>query len=178
MFNGRIAFSSFRVDPAANTGDIFTVNSDGSGLRQLTTNPADDAQADWSPDGRDIAYRIRRPNSRVNFEVSRMRASGEGIQKLTDTPVGQASSQPSWFPDKSAILFRRSGTGRTGSIWRMGTLGENPVLWHDPPGGQLYPSLSADMTQILFATTVSPTGDTDRAIQIMDVDGSDLRDAV
>jgi hypothetical protein len=24
-------------------------------VRQLTTNPADDAQTDWAPDGRDIA---------------------------------------------------------------------------------------------------------------------------
>jgi hypothetical protein len=51
VFNGRIAFSSFRVDPAHRTGDIFTTNPDGSDLRQLTTNPADDAQSDWAPDG-------------------------------------------------------------------------------------------------------------------------------
>jgi len=174
VFNGRIAFSSFRVDASARTGDIFTINNDGSDLRQLTTNPADDAQSDWSPDGRDIAYRIRKPNSRVNFEVARMSASGEGIQRLTDTPTGQASSQPSWFPDASAILFRRSGPGLIASIWRMGTLGEDPVLLHDPPGAQFYPSLSADMGNILFTTTVSARGDRDRAIQVMNADGADL----
>ena len=174
VFNGRIAFSSFRVDPQARTGDIFTINSDGSDLRQLTTNPADDAQSDWSPDGRDIAYRIRKPNSRVNFEVARMSASGEGIRRLTDTPTGQASSQPSWFPDASAILFRRSGPGLIASIWRMGTLGADPVLLHDPPGAQFYPSLAPDMTKLLFATTVSPRGDSDRAIQVMNTNGTDL----
>jgi len=106
VFNGRIAFSSFRVPAPAPAGDIFTMNHDGTDLRRLTTNPADDAQSDWSPDGRDIAYRIRRPNSQINYEVSRMSASGDDTQKLTDTPAGQASSQPSWFPDRSAILFR------------------------------------------------------------------------
>jgi len=174
VFNGRIAFSSFRVDQPSPTGDIFTINSDGSDLRQLTTNLADDAQSDWSPDGRDIAYRIRKPNSRINYEVSRMSASGEGIQKLTDTPTGQASSQPSWFPDRSAILLRRSGPGRIASIWRMGPSGEDPVLFHDPPGSQLYPSLAPDMTRILFTTTVSPSGDTDRAIQVINADGTGL----
>ena len=174
VFNGRIAFSSFRVNPPSRTGDIFTMNHDGSDVRQLTTNPADDAQSDWAPDGRDIAYRIRRPNSRINFEVSRMRASGAGIQKLTDTPTGQASSQPSWFPDRSAILFRRSGPGLIASLWRMGTLGEAPLLLHDPPGAQFYPSLSPDMSRLLFTTTVSPTGDTDRAIQLMNADGTGL----
>ena len=55
-FNGRIAFSSLRADPQGRTGDIFTMTPAGTGLRRLTTDPADDAQADWAPDGRAIAY--------------------------------------------------------------------------------------------------------------------------
>ena len=39
------------------------MNPDGTDLRQLTDNPLDDAQSDWSPDGRDIAYRIRKPET-------------------------------------------------------------------------------------------------------------------
>lgn len=174
VFNGRIAFSSFRTDPLGRTGDIFTMNPDGTDLRRLTDNPADDAQSDWSPDGRDIAYRIRKPGFTINFEVARMTASGENHQRLTFTPDRQASSQPSWFPDKSAILFRRSAPGGLSSIWQMGRLGEDPVLRYDPPGPQLYPSLSPDMSKVLFATTTSPTGDTDRAIQTLNADGSGL----
>jgi TolB protein len=175
VFNGRIAFSSFRTDPTARTGDIFTMNPDGTDLRQLTDNPADDAQSDWSPDGRDIAYRIRKPGFTINFEVARMTASGQDRQRLTFSPDRWASSQPSWFPDKSAMLFRRSGPGRLSSIWQMGTLGEDPEPRFDPPGQQLYPSLSPDMSKVLFATITSPTGDVDRAIQTMNVDGSGLR---
>jgi TolB protein len=175
VFNGRIAFSSFRTDPAGRVGDIFSINPDGTDLLRLTDNPLDDAQSDWAPDGRDIVYRIRKPETpNVNFEVARMTASGEDHQRLTFTPVGQASSQPSWFPDKSAILFRWSAP-RVSNIWQMGTLGENPVLRYDPtPGHQWYPSLSPDMSRVLFATTTSPTGDTDRAIQTLNVDGSGL----
>jgi Tol biopolymer transport system component len=173
-FNGRIAFSSFRVDPTFRTGDIFTMNDDGSDLRQLTDNPEDDAQSDWSPDGRDIVYRIRKPGQRVNFEVSRMTAAGKDHTRLTFTPDRQASSQPAWYPNGSSILFRRSGPGLVASIWRMGTLGESPEQLFDPPGAQFYPSLSPDMTRFLFATTKSPTGDTDRAIETMAVDGSGL----
>jgi TolB protein len=174
VFNGRIAFSSFRTDPLGLTGDIFSMNPDGSDLRQLTDNPADDAQSDWAPDGRDIAYRIRKPKFTVNFEVARMTASGTDHRRLTFTPDGQAASQPSWFPDKSAILFRWSAP-RVSNIWQMGPLGENPVLRYDPtPGHQWYPSLSPDMSKLLFATTTSPTGDTDRAIQTLNVDGTGL----
>jgi TolB protein len=177
VFNGRIAFSSFRVDPppgAQRTGDIFTMNPDGTGLRQLTENPEDDAQTDWSPDGRDIVYRIRKPKQTSNFEVARMTAAGEEHQRLTVTPDGQSSSQPAWFPDRSAILFRRSGPG-VASIWSMGPLGESPALAYDPPGPQLYPSLSPDMSRVVFATTTSPRGDADRAIQSVNRDGSGLQ---
>jgi Tol biopolymer transport system component len=174
VFNGRIAFSSFRTDPLGRTGDIFTMNADGTDLRQLTDNPADDAQSDWSPDGRDIAYRIRKPGFTINFEVARMTASGEGHERLTFTPDREASSQPSWFPDGSGILFRRSGPGGVSSIWQMGLFGEDPVLRFDPPRGQLYPSWSPDMTKVIFATVMSPTGDTDRAIQTLNPDGTGL----
>src|SRR5262245_19185269 len=92
VFNGRIAFSRFRTDPRGLVGDIFSMNPDGTDLRQLTDNPLDDAQSDWSPDGRDIAYRIRKPETpTVNFEVARMTAAGTDRTRLTFTPTGQAS---------------------------------------------------------------------------------------
>jgi TolB protein len=182
VFNGRIAFSSDRADPPAGqprTGDIFTMNPDGTDVRQLTENPADDAQSDWAPDGLDIAYRIRRPDSTRNFEVARMTAAGEDHRQLTFTPEGEASSQPAWLPDRSAILFRRSGgnepgTPILGAVWRMGPLGEDPAVVFDPPGAQWYPSTSPDGSRVLFTTTLSPTGDRDRAIQTINVDGSGL----
>jgi len=174
VFNGRIAFSSFRTDPAGRVGDIFTINNDGTDLRQLTTNPEDDAQSDWAPDGRDIAYRIRKPGQTSNFEVSRMTAAGAGITRLTFTPDGQASSQPTWWPDRSRLLFRRSGPG-VSSMWTMGTLGENPTLLADPPHHQFYPTISPDASTLLFATVKSPTGDTDRAIETMPAAGGEVK---
>jgi Tol biopolymer transport system component len=174
VFNGRIAFSSFRTDPAGTIGDIFSVNHDGTDLRQLTTNPEDDAQSDWAPDGRDIAYRIRKPLQRTNFEVSRMTAAGKGHTRITFTPDGQASSQPTWWPDRSRMLFRRSGPG-VSSLWTMGVNGESPTLLFDPPAHQFYPTIAPDQSRFLFASVKSPTGDTDRAIESAAPDGSDLR---
>jgi TolB protein len=177
VFNGRIAFTSFRAEPpagAARTGDVFTMTPGGGDLRRLTESPEDDAQSDWAPDGRDIAYRIRKPGFTVNFEVARMTAAGEDHRRLTFTPAGEAASQPAWYPDRSAIVFRRSAGGAAG-IWRMGPLGEDPELRYDPPGAQWYPTLSPDMGEVLFATTVSPAGDADRAIQVLDAGGAGLR---
>jgi Tol biopolymer transport system component len=86
----------------------------------------------------------------------------------------EASSQPAWQPDGRGILFRRSGPTGVGSIWRMGLLGENPVLAFQPPHVPLYPSWSPDMRHVLFAATMSPTGDTDRAIFTVNADGGGL----
>ncbi len=172
VFNGRIAFSSFR--DGGTTGDIFSINHDGSDLRKLTTNPEDDAQSDWAPDGRDIAYRIRKPGQTSNFEVSRMTAAGKDHTRLTVSPEGQASSQPTWWPDRSRLLFRRSAPG-VSSLWTMDTDGKNQALLFDPPAHQFYPSISPDASRFLFASVKSPRGDTDRAVESMAADGSDLR---
>jgi TolB protein len=176
-FNGRIAFSSDRTQPVAGgTGkfDIFSINADGSDLRQLTTNPAGDRQADWSPDGMSIAYTIDKPGSPINFEVARMAADGSGTRQITTTPEGQASSQPAWLPNGRGILYRRSGPTGVGSIWQMGLLGEHPTPRFGPPNVPLYPSWAPDMSRVLFTAILSPTGDTDRGIFTMNADGSGL----
>src|SRR5918992_2200062 len=178
VFNGRIAFTTNRVDydpgPAVRRDrDIFSVNPDGSDLRQLTNHPANDAQGDWSPDGTAIVYRIRKPDQPINFEVARMPAGGGERTVLTDSPPGQASSQPSWFPNRQGILFRVS-SGALADVWRMGPFGERPELQFALEGSQWYPSFSPDMRKVLFATTLSSTGDSDRGIFTANPDGSGL----
>jgi TolB protein len=178
VFNGRIAFSSTRTSPptaAEPLFDVFGMNADGSGVRQLTTNPENDRQPDWSPNGRDLAYSIDKPNADRNFEVARMTSAGAHHVQLTSSPTSVASSQPSWRPDGKGILFRRSGPGRVGSIWQMGLLGENPLLRFAPPSNPLYPTWSPDMKRVLFAGMLSPRGDTDRAIFTLEADGTGLR---
>lgn len=44
--NGKIAFVSNRDGPS---GEIYTMNSDGSGQTRLTNNPAEDFEAHWQP---------------------------------------------------------------------------------------------------------------------------------
>ncbi len=63
VFDGRIGFTSLRVDPSASLevgGDVFSMNADGSDVRRLTTNPELDRQPDWSPGGTQIAYTIHK----------------------------------------------------------------------------------------------------------------------
>jgi len=172
-FNGRIAFSSVRTDPQAREFDIFSMNSDGGDVRRLTTNPQTDRQPDWSPRGTTIAYSIDKPDSPVNFEVARMTAAGTQHLRLTVTPDGQASTQPSWLPDGRGMLFRRSGPGRASTIWQMGVFGQSPALRFAPPHPPLYESFSPDGRRVLYAGIVS-SDDSDRAIFTLNVDGGGL----
>jgi TolB protein len=150
------------------------MNPDGSDVRRLTTNPELDRQPDWSPGGTEIAYTIRKPGERVNFELSRMTAAGRSHRRLTTTVAGQASSQGAWFPNGRGLLFRRSGAGRVASIWQLDRRGENPLLRFQPPNPPLYPTFSPDMSKISFAAIMSPTGDTDRGVFVVNADGSGL----
>jgi len=172
-FNGRIAFSSVRTDPQAKEFDIFSMNPDGGDVRRLTTNPETDRQPDWSPRGSDIAYSIDKPDSPVNFEVARMTAAGARHMRLTVTPTGEASSQPSWLPDGRGILFRRSTGGRRSTIWQMGPRGENPMLRFAPPQPPLYQSFAPDGSRVVYTGILSPD-DSDRGIFSLNGDGSGL----
>ncbi|HEU5430159.1 MAG TPA: hypothetical protein VFU81_00770, partial [Thermomicrobiales bacterium] len=71
--NGRIAFASDRVTAGNPDGDteIFTMNADGSGVKQLTKNAAADFGPVWSPNGKKIAFTTNRDG---NFEVYVMNA--------------------------------------------------------------------------------------------------------
>ncbi len=102
-----------------------------------------------------------------------MTASGTDVRRLTTTVTDQASSQPSWLPDGSGFLFRRSGpTAHIASIWQMGLLGENPALRFATPAAALYPSMPPNSRRVLHAAILSPVGDTDRGIFTQNADGS------
>jgi Tol biopolymer transport system component len=55
------------------------MNANGSGQRNLTRNPAFDADPAWSPDGRKIAFVSHRDGS---YGIYVMNADGSGQQRL------------------------------------------------------------------------------------------------
>jgi Tol biopolymer transport system component len=113
VFNGRIAF----VSPRDGTDfDIHTMSPTGDDVRALTVNERNDHQPDWHPSGLALAYRAEvRVRSGNQFQVWRMGAEGQDqtpiITRPDATPLEEAS-QPSWFPDGTGLLFRRSGPHR------------------------------------------------------------------
>ncbi len=95
--NGKIAF--------ARSGNIYTINPDGSGLEQLTTT-GEDSEPAWSANGRRIAFTSTRDG---NSEVYVMDADGTGQTNLTNHPADD--SHPAWSPDGRRIAFDRLTPG-------------------------------------------------------------------
>jgi Tol biopolymer transport system component len=154
----RIAFTTFRHGRS----DIYIVNSDGTGERRLTTNPAADDLATWSPDGNRIAFVSNRDG---NLDVYAMNADGTGETRLTTDPEDDFS--PSWSPDSRRIVFR-SNRDENGEIYVMNADGTsqtrltfNPASDHSPAWGPT--------GQIAFVSTREGTG-----IYVMDDDGENV----
>lgn len=71
--------------------DIFIVNEDGTGNHCITTNPENDFDPDWSPDGMRLVYE---GSVSGNDEICIMNIDGTGYVRLTNQGTNRG---PSWY---------------------------------------------------------------------------------
>jgi hypothetical protein len=93
------------------TWEIYTINTDGTGLKTLTTNSILDGHPAWSPDDSVIAYASFRDG--WNASIVTM-TSGTGSELRDLTPVGANDNDPDWLPD-GRIVFKTDRFGTPGS---------------------------------------------------------------
>jgi Tol biopolymer transport system component len=94
--NGRIVFAA----DAGQGLEIYTIRSDGSGLRRLTHLAGDAVHPDWSPSGRRIAFALERKDGSSHVMV--MRADGRNLRDLTRSGF---ETQPAFTPDGRHLVF-------------------------------------------------------------------------
>jgi hypothetical protein len=157
--NGRIAFMSTQDGDY----DVYTVDSNGGTLAQLTNNPATDGDPGWSADGTAIAFASDRDG---NFEIYKMNADGTGQTRLTNN--GVADEYPAWSPDGTKIAYQ-SATPNT-EILKMNTDGSGQVNLTNNAANDTTPNWSPDGTKIVWTSYRTGNGD----VYKMNADGSSV----
>jgi len=134
--NGRIAYSVGPILPEpdlSGASQVFTVNPDGSDVRQLTHVAAPDQAGDpnYSPDGTRIAYVS---NAGGTFQIWTMRADGTGQRQLITDP-GHDAFVPRWAPDGKHLVYTRCTSPFGFAECTIAIVGRDGHGVHDITGG-------------------------------------------
>lgn len=94
-----IAFSTNRAPHGPNY-QTYIINADGTGERQLLSNPNRSQRPFWSPDGKNIVVGSNRDG---RWDIYIDAADGSGTVRVTND--ARTDLEPSWSPDGSKIIF-------------------------------------------------------------------------
>ena len=143
------------------SGEIYSMNSDGTGVTNLTNNPASDSSPAWSPDGSKIAFPTYRD---ADWELWVMNADGSNPTRLTYIPG--SDGDPDWSPDGSKIAFAHYATKN--DLYVMSSDGSGQVnITNSPSADDTHPRWSPDGSRIAFRSgragevdvyTINPDG--------------------
>ncbi len=92
-FQAKVAFMSGRDG----NWEIYSVNVDGSALKRLTNNGAEDGLPTWSPDGKSIAFVSRRSGA---WAIWVMNSDGTNQRRLFDLGGGYGSGEYDWTRER------------------------------------------------------------------------------
>jgi TolB protein len=180
----RIAFAMGRFFPAVlgrSWAAIAVVRTDGTGLTLLTDSTENAGFPSWSPDGRQLVYRVALDGRSALMIVD---VKTHSIRRLTDGTANDNS--PAWSPRGDRIAFTSKRDGESDyDIYSIRPDGTDLHRLTNAPGNDSHPAWSPDDEWIAF--TSARGGFKDEAplhpfnpqpygeICVMRADGSDFR---
>jgi Tol biopolymer transport system component len=143
----QIAF--FRPTRRGSSGQVWLMNANGTGQRQLTHLKKVQfyGDLDWAPDGLSLVIKAFPSGIGGATELWLVNARTGAVSQLTKTVLGEGA--PSWSPNGRWIAFSSEGRLRSGRIWRM-TVGTKKLVQLTAGSTSLYPSWSPDSSRIAF----------------------------
>jgi Tol biopolymer transport system component len=146
----RLVFTSTRDTSNPVNQEIYTTNSNGSGLVvRHTTNDADDSDPAFSPDGNKIAFRSKREG---NSEIYLLTLGTLGLKRLTNNTAPDVL--PNFSPNGNKIAFTSFRDGGNSEIYTMNSDGTGqPTRITNDPGIDFEPAFSPDGSWIVFRQT-------------------------
>jgi eukaryotic-like serine/threonine-protein kinase len=164
----QIAFASDREG----LPQIYLINTDGSGLRQITDMPDGACQPDFSPDGMQIVFISPCQRYQESYSLASMfiiDIEGENLTPLPNVPGGDYD--PAWSPDGKLIAFTSLRSGGKPKIYLLNLENEVVTLLADEGVKNIQPAWSPDGKEIAFVTNRRGP----QQVWFMNTDGSDQR---
>ena len=168
--------------------EIATVRADGSQYTVLTNQEGFDVSAEYSPDGRRIAFTSARSMPPGNTgpplpysELYVMNADGSNVNRITRN-VGLIDFEPAWSPDGERIVVARGPSTppppdqltQPTDLWIIDLAsGRERQLTNSPATWEGWPHWSPDGRRIAFEGDPAEPGNND--VYTIRVDGTDLR---
>ncbi len=167
--------------------DIFSMDADGSNVKQLTHELGYDGGPWWSDDGKKIVYRAEHPQTPEqikdykalyarglirpgNLELWVMNADGSGKHQVTHN--GAANFAPYWLPDGKRIVFSSNITNTKDPagfdiyIVNEDGSGQERITYY--PGFDAFPMFSSDGKRLVWASNRNGTVEHETNIFIAD----------
>ena len=167
--------------------DIFSMDADGSNVKQLTHELGYDGGPCWSDDGKKIVYRAEHPQTPEqikdykalyarglirpgNLELWVMNADGSGKHQVTHN--GAANFAPYWLPDGKRIVFSSNITNTKDPagfdlyIVNEDGSGLERITYY--PGFDAFPMFSSDGKRLVWASNRNGTVEHETNIFIAD----------
>lgn len=113
--------------------DIWVINEDGTGIKNVTHHPGDDTEPEWSPDGRTLVFTSNRINELDQVLLMSTACLNEEEGACWDAELRNISQGyavefgPAWSPDGGTIAVSASINGAPGRILLRSPFPSDPI---------------------------------------------------